>query len=186
MRSLAALVGIWLFVAGAAAAEPASREIAFVSNAEEGTIALVDVARRQVVGRLDINPEHVRGDRGAASNYAQDSEVSPDGRTLYVSRGYVADLAAFDIATGRDVEGGEVGHIAPRNVERPSVRRDLRVLRIVGGGSAITAHVFRIDVEPAHDLAPGHIDEGDRPLLGIGDEGDLPGRRLRRRSARNK
>ena len=54
MRSLAALAGIWLLVAGvagAAAAEPASREIAFVSNAEEGTIALVDVAARKVVGR---------------------------------------------------------------------------------------------------------------------------------------
>ena len=36
-----------------------------------------------------------------APNYAQDTDVSPDGRTLYVSRGYVGDVAAFDITSGR-------------------------------------------------------------------------------------
>ena len=34
-------------------------------------------------------------------NYAQDQDVSPDGRTLYVSRGHRGDVAALDIATGR-------------------------------------------------------------------------------------
>ena len=27
--------------------------------------------------------------------------MSPDGRTIYVSRGYMGDVAAFDIASGR-------------------------------------------------------------------------------------
>ena len=34
-------------------------------------------------------------------NYAQDQDVSPDGRTLYVSRGHRGDVAAFDIKSGK-------------------------------------------------------------------------------------
>ena len=33
-------------------------------------------------------------------NYAQDQDVSPDGRTLYVSRGHRGDVAAFSIRAG--------------------------------------------------------------------------------------
>ena len=43
----------------------------------------------------------VKSEGPGAPNYAQDTDVSPDGRTLYVSRGYVGDVAAFDIASGR-------------------------------------------------------------------------------------
>ena len=42
-----------------------------------------------------------RAEGPGAPNYAQDTDVSPDGRTLYVSRGYLGDVAAFDIASGR-------------------------------------------------------------------------------------
>lgn len=84
--------------AGATTAQPAFREIAFVANAEEGTVSLVDVATRAELGRLDINPGKLM-ETQAVPNYAQDSEVSPDGRTLYVSRGYLGDVAAFDIAS---------------------------------------------------------------------------------------
>jgi YVTN family beta-propeller protein len=34
------------------------------------------------------------------TNLAQDQDLSPDGRTLYVSRGHRGDVAAFDLATG--------------------------------------------------------------------------------------
>lgn len=34
-------------------------------------------------------------------NYAQDTDASPEGGTLYVSRGYLGDVAAFDLTTGR-------------------------------------------------------------------------------------
>jgi DNA-binding beta-propeller fold protein YncE len=34
-------------------------------------------------------------------NYTQKVEFSPDGRTLYVSRGYLGDIAAFSVATRR-------------------------------------------------------------------------------------
>jgi DNA-binding beta-propeller fold protein YncE len=80
---------------------PASVEIALVANAEAGTVAVVDVAARAIVGTIDINPAAVKSRGPGAPNYAQDTDVSPDGRTLYVSRGYLGDVAAFDLPSGR-------------------------------------------------------------------------------------
>src|SRR4051812_36221922 len=85
----------------AAAPTPAMREVAFVANAEGGTVSLVDIAARKVVATIDINPTRQKIDRPGAPNYAQDTDVSPDGATLYVSRGYLGDVAAFDIVSGK-------------------------------------------------------------------------------------
>ena len=87
----------------AAQAPPELAEIAFVANAEAGTVALVDVASRSILGVIDANPAHAERKGPGATNYAQDTDVSPDGRTLYVSRGYLGDVAAFDIATAQMV-----------------------------------------------------------------------------------
>ena len=87
-------------VAGTAHAQTPSREIAFVANAEGATVSLVDVAARKVLGEINVNPARIKQTQ-ATPNYAQDTDVSPDGRTLYVSRGYLGDVAAFDIATGK-------------------------------------------------------------------------------------
>jgi DNA-binding beta-propeller fold protein YncE len=75
-------------------------EIAFVANAEGGSVSLIDVAARKIVATIDTNPDKTVVDRPGTPNYAQDTDVSPDGRTLYVSRGYLGDVAAFDIASG--------------------------------------------------------------------------------------
>jgi DNA-binding beta-propeller fold protein YncE len=84
------------------AAQPSvSVEIAFVANAESGDVSLIDVAARKIVATIDINPADAVVQRAGTPNYAQDTDVSPDGRTLFVSRGYLGDVAAFDIATGR-------------------------------------------------------------------------------------
>lgn len=68
-----------------------------------------------MVGEIDILPdgkkvgmfrdwEQAWGGQAAGEargiNYAQDTDVSPDGKVLYVSRGYIGDVAAFDIASG--------------------------------------------------------------------------------------
>lgn len=98
MRWFGAVLAVALSGAGAAMAQTGSLEIAFVANAEEGTVSLVDVAGRKELGRLDINPARLK-ETQATPNYAQDTEVSPDGRTLYVSRGYLGDVVAFDIAS---------------------------------------------------------------------------------------
>jgi DNA-binding beta-propeller fold protein YncE len=93
----------------AAQGQTAAVEIAFVANAEAGTVSLLDVAARGVVGVIDVNPARLKSVGPGAPNYAQDTDVSADGRTLYVSRGYVGDVAAFDIASGRLLWVGPLG-----------------------------------------------------------------------------
>ena len=100
------------------AAEPSglTREIAFVANAVGGTITLIDMQSRRVIGELNVIPDGRRvsifrdftqgaiGQRrieaGGGLNFAQDTDLSPDGRTLFVARGHLGDVAAFDIASG--------------------------------------------------------------------------------------
>lgn len=147
MRGWAAVLGV--LAAGApAAAEPASREIAFVANAEDGTVSLVDIGLRKVVGLVDINPEHLQVDHAGAPNYVQDDELSPNGRTLYVSRGYLSDLAAFDLATGRQLwtrplHTGRSDHMAVSSDGRTifiAALTDNSVYRISTADGAITGH----------------------------------------------
>jgi DNA-binding beta-propeller fold protein YncE len=76
-------------------------EVAFVANAEGAEVAMVDVAARAIIGSIAVNLADVEASGPGAPNYAQDTDVSPDGRTLYVSRGYPGDVAAFEIASGR-------------------------------------------------------------------------------------
>jgi YVTN family beta-propeller protein len=80
---------------------PARVEVALVANAEAGTVVLFDVAAHRVLGAVDVNPARAKSVGPGAANFAQDTDVSPDGRTLYVSRGYLGDVAAFDLASGR-------------------------------------------------------------------------------------
>jgi DNA-binding beta-propeller fold protein YncE len=96
--------------------EQATVEIALVANAEAANVVLVDVATRSIVGVIDVNPTHARAQGPGRPNYAQDTDVSPDGRTMYVSRGYLGDVAAFDIASGkllwnRSIETSRADHM---------------------------------------------------------------------------
>ncbi len=157
MRRVVLGLGLILFAGGSAMAAPPSREIAFVSNGEDGTVSLLDVAARKVVGVLDINPQRAKGDHTGADNFAQDTEVSPDGRTIYVSRGYLADVAAFDISTGRmlwsaPLHTGRADHMALSRDGRTifvSAMTDDAVYRIATRDGAVTGH-FATGVWP-HD-----------------------------------
>jgi YVTN family beta-propeller protein len=103
---------------GSSAAQPsgATRPVVFVANAEGGTVSLLDGRTFRVLKTLDVLPDGpaaavgeddpvqaLAGQRVAeaagGANYAQDQDLSPDGRTLYVSRGHRGDVAAFDLAT---------------------------------------------------------------------------------------
>ena len=84
-----------------AAGPSGSVEVAFVANAEGANVSLIDVASRKLIATIDTNPDKTVVRRPGTPNYAQDTDVSPDGRTLYVSRGYMGDVAAFDIVTGK-------------------------------------------------------------------------------------
>ena len=117
------------------------REIVFVANAEGGDVSLFDADARQIVATIDINPEDKVVDRPGTANYAQDTDVSPDGRTLFVSRGYLGDVAAFDIATGKQVWQRSLGTI---RADHMTITPDGRFLFV----SALVNHrVDRIDAK---------------------------------------
>src|SRR5688500_4583630 len=100
------LVTALLSIAAASIAHAQARatlEAAFVANPEAGSVSMVDVSAKTIVATIDTNPDQTKIERPGTPNYAQDTDVSPDGRTLYVSRGYLGDVAAFDVATGKQV-----------------------------------------------------------------------------------
>lgn len=107
-------------------------EIAFVANAVGGTITLIDLEGLNVVGEMSVLPDGDRVgffrdpiqsvigqpliQRYGGLNFAQDTDLSPDGRVLYVARGHLGDVAAFDIASGdlmwrRRVAGFRADHM---------------------------------------------------------------------------
>ncbi|HEX8741944.1 MAG TPA: hypothetical protein VF712_02315 [Thermoleophilaceae bacterium] len=117
MRVAAALVASLALVLPAAAH---ARDVVLVANAEGGTVSIVDARGFQVLREIDVLPDGPDAEPGrddpaqaligqriveaaGGSNYAQDVDVSPDGRTLYVSRGHRGDVAAFEIASGRQL-----------------------------------------------------------------------------------
>jgi DNA-binding beta-propeller fold protein YncE len=138
-----------LVVGGAAQSPPASIEIALVANAEAASVALVDVAARTIVGTVDVNPARLKREGPGAPNYAQDTDISPDGRTLYVSRGYVGDVAAFDIGSGRllwnrPLDTGRADHMTLTRDGRSlfvSALLDNRVYRIATATGEIAGHL---------------------------------------------
>ena len=121
-RPLAALAAAALVLTAAPSqsappAGSATRPVVFVANAEGGTVSLVDARTFRVLKTLDVLPDGKQAQAGEDApsqallgqrvveaagglNYAQDQDLSPDGRTLYVSRGHRGDVAAFDLASG--------------------------------------------------------------------------------------
>ena len=146
---LAVVWGQWIAAGEMTQRGSDSLEIAFVANSQAGTVALVDVAARAVVGTIDINPARVKSQGLGAPNYAQDTDVSPDGLTLYVSRGYIGDVAAFDITTGRmlwtrQLNTGRADHMTLTADGRDlfvSAMLDNRVYRIAASTGEITGHL---------------------------------------------
>jgi DNA-binding beta-propeller fold protein YncE len=113
----------------ALAVPAAARPILFVGNVDEGTVSIVDATKLRVLGKIDVIPDgSTPQDPGQAAiypgivaakgiNYVQGLAVAPNGRTLFVSRGYLGDVTAFDIASRRQlwrvqVPGLRADHIA--------------------------------------------------------------------------
>ena len=133
---------------GAQGSAPAV-EVAVVANAEAGTVALLDVATRSILGVVDVNPARAKSEGPGAPNYAQDTDLSPDGRTLYVSRGYLGDVAAFDLASGRllwqrSLNTGRADHmtITPDGASLfVSALMDNRVYKIATSSGQLAGHM---------------------------------------------
>jgi DNA-binding beta-propeller fold protein YncE len=98
---------------GLAQAKVKSRPVLAVGNSYDGTVDLVDGRTLRRLGApLNIIPDGatpqdpkqasvydlILSSRGE-KNFAQEVAFSPDARTLYVSRGYLGDVAAFSLAT---------------------------------------------------------------------------------------
>ena len=133
-----------------ASAQAPSVEIAFIANSQDATIALLDVATRSIVSRIEVNPLRTKATGPGSPNYAQDTDVSPDGKTIYVSRAYMGDAAAFDLATGKllwntSLNTGRADHMTLSRDGRSlfiSAMLDNRVYRIETATGAITGHII--------------------------------------------
>jgi DNA-binding beta-propeller fold protein YncE len=120
----AAVATVAIGLAGATTHAPAREApapdrvaVVLVANAEGGTVSVVDARRLKVIREIDVLPDgpgaspaeddpfqallgQMLIEAAGGLNYAQDLDLSPDGRTLYVSRGHRGDVAAFRIRTG--------------------------------------------------------------------------------------
>jgi DNA-binding beta-propeller fold protein YncE len=106
-----------------------ARSVVVVGNLRDGTATMVDQQSLKVLGTINVTPDGKTPQNPAQAaiypvivkskgvNYVQGLALSPDGRTLYVSRGYLGDVAAFDIATRRlkwrlQINGIRADHVA--------------------------------------------------------------------------
>jgi DNA-binding beta-propeller fold protein YncE len=117
----------------AAADDVPLRDVMAIGNGQGGTVSFIDTATYRNLGSINVVPDlQERLDSmsiverigyeavNAAQGYRKlvdDMAVSPDGRTLYISRGALSDAVAFDIATKkmlwrRKTEGFKADHAA--------------------------------------------------------------------------
>jgi len=117
----------------AAADDVPLRDVMAIGNGQGGTVSFIDTATLQNLGSINAVPDlqerldsmtlterigyelvnQIQGYR----KLVDDMAVSPDGKTLYVSRGVLSDAVAFDIASKRmlwrhKVEGIKADHAA--------------------------------------------------------------------------
>ncbi len=108
---------------------PKAVAVAIVGNYRDGTVTVIDQRTLRVLGAINVTPDGKTPQdpsqaavypalvRSKGVDYVQGLALSPDGRTLYVSRGYLGDVAAFDLATRRmlwrlEVSGVRADHVA--------------------------------------------------------------------------
>jgi DNA-binding beta-propeller fold protein YncE len=150
-----------------APASAATRDVLLVGNSGDGTVDVFDAHSFQ---RLDVINAIPDGDTPRdpiqalayptlvsreGIDYVQDLALSPDGRVLYVSRGYLGDVAAFDMRT----------HAMLWRVEVNSLRADHLALSPDGGRLYVSA--LTSDAVEAIDTRLGRG-------VGAGAAGDWP------------
>ena len=103
--------------------------VVIVGNYRDGTVTVIDQRTLGVLGTVNVTPDGKTPQDPAQAavypalvqskgvDYVQGLALSPDGRTLYVSRGYLGDVAAFDLASRRmlwrvEIAGVRADHVA--------------------------------------------------------------------------
>jgi len=104
-------------LASSTRARTRTRAVLLIANSYDGTVTVLDARTFHLLGRpLNVIPEgHTPVDatqraiypaliqnRGEV-NYAQEVQASPDGGIVYVSRGYLGDVAAFSLTTRKEL-----------------------------------------------------------------------------------
>ncbi|MEV6655327.1 PQQ-binding-like beta-propeller repeat protein [Streptomyces sp. NPDC051219] len=95
------------------------RDVVLVGNSVDGTVSFLDARTYRNLGSLDVIPDldeilagmnpferaayEIVKQQAGGDKFVDDAHISPDGRTLYVSRGNLGDAAAYDIDSGRQL-----------------------------------------------------------------------------------
>lgn len=154
--------------------EPAtdSREIAFVSNAVGGTISLIDVNSMQVIDEIDVIPDgknvgffrdpvqsvaQAIAEKQGGMNYAQDSDLSRDGRVLFVSRGFLADVVAIDLRTRKILWRTPIAGIRSDHMDISPDGKRLFVSAVIRGGNIVEV------LDTRNGKKQGYFQTGDWP-----------------------
>jgi DNA-binding beta-propeller fold protein YncE len=154
-----------MFVLLAAGASAQARPVALIGNFRDGTVTFIDESSLKVLGTLDVTPDGKTPQDPAQAaiypalvqakgvNYVQGLALSPDGRTLYASRGYLGDVAAFDLATRRLLWRLQIAGVRADHVALSADGRRLFV-------SALTANEVQVIDTATHAFA-GSFATGD-------------------------
>src|SRR5436305_11571999 len=139
--------------------------VLMVGNYRAGTVTVIDQRTLRGVGTINVTPDGKTPQDPAQAavypalvkskgvDYVQGLALSPDGRTLYVSRGYLGDVAAFDIASRKLLWRFQID----------GIRADHLTLSPDGGRlfvSALTANKVEVLDTKTHDLV-GSFPTGD-------------------------
>jgi YVTN family beta-propeller protein len=176
---VAALLGTLLMVAvhpATVGGAPPPRDVLFVGNSGDGTVDLIDARDFTRLGVLNAIPDGStpRDPVQAALypalvsklgvNYVQDIQLSPDGEILYVSRGYLGDVAAFSVRS----------HAILWRLQVHSLRADHMELSPDGSRlfvSALTSDAVEVIDTATHQFV-GAVAAGDWPhTLGFSPDG---------------
>lgn len=74
-------------------------ELLYVANNHDGLVSVIAIPEFEVIREVDVIADQPLRDMGV-STYADDIVVSSDGSRMYVSRGGLRDVAAFDLPEG--------------------------------------------------------------------------------------
>ena len=173
-----ALAGCAALPAIAGAQTSPTRDVLFVGNSSAGTVDVFDVTTFQKLETINVIPDgntpqdplqalaYPTLTAKVGINYVQDIALSPDARTLYVSRGYLGDVAAFDLSSPL--------HPLLWRTQIHSLRADHAELSPDGKRlfvSALTSDVVEVIDTSTHNVL-GEIPAGDYPhTLGFSPDG---------------
>lgn len=151
----------------------ATRDVVVIGNAFGGTVSFLDGNTYSSLGSMNIAPDFatrkfliqlnpinligwavVKGQKGG-ENRVDDVALSNDGKKLYVSRGILEDVAAFDIKTKKMLWRTDMGSF---NSDHMAITPDGKRLFV----SATTAGKTKA-VDTATGKVLGAIDAGDYP-----------------------